>query len=147
MYHLGKYVLHAFKMITVRGMLCQFFLDWVLLWEKDIFRKTISDNSQVAKFAFPEFFPFLPKSFSLTVYREPETSQNARPFRSSMAERQRFGYLDTWPYNCKQTASLRSPISKWHQDTHGRPTMSVHCILIPFLFSWTLTHTISSRSF
>ena len=43
-------------------------------------------------------------------YREPESQQTARPFGSSMAERQRFGCLDTWPYNCKQTLSLRSPI-------------------------------------
>ena len=27
-----------------------------------------------------------------------------------MAERQRFGCLDTWPYNCKQTSSLWFPI-------------------------------------
>ena len=52
------------------------------------------------------------KPFSVwTEYREPETQRNARPFGSSMAERQRFGCLDTWPYNCKQTASLRSPIT------------------------------------
>ena len=35
--------------------------------------------------------------------REPETQQNARPFQSSMAERQRVGYLETWPSSCKQT--------------------------------------------
>ena len=45
-------------------------------------------------------------------YREPETNQNARPFGSSMAERQRFGCLDTCPWNCKQTPSLRFPI-RW----------------------------------
>ena len=50
--------------------------------------------------------------------REPETQRNARPFGSSMAERQRFGCLDTWPYNCKQTASLRSPILILFQTTH-----------------------------
>ena len=50
------------------------------------------------------------------LYREPETNQIARPFGSSMAERQRFGYLCTWTYNCKQipryltVPSLRSPI-------------------------------------
>ena len=45
-----------------------------------------------------------------SVYREPERQQNARPFGSSMAERQRIGCLDTWPCNCKQTPSLRFPI-------------------------------------
>ena len=43
--------------------------------------------------------------------REPETQQNARPFGSSMAERQHFGCLNTWPCNCKQKPSLRSPIT------------------------------------
>ena len=38
--------------------------------------------------------------------REPERHQNARPFGSSMAERQRFGCLDTLPCNCKQITSL-----------------------------------------
>ena len=43
-------------------------------------------------------------------YRETKTHQNARRFGSSMAERQRFGCLDNWPYNCKQIPSLRFPI-------------------------------------
>ena len=38
----------------------------------------------------------------VTKYREPEIQQNARLFGSSMAERQRFGCLDTWPGNCIQ---------------------------------------------
>ena len=42
--------------------------------------------------------------------REPETHQNARPFGSSMADRQRFGCPDTWPCNCKQKPSFRFPI-------------------------------------
>ena len=49
--------------------------------------------------------------FTLSFYLNRETSQNARSFRSNMAERQRFGYLDTWPCNCKQIPSLRFPIS------------------------------------
>ena len=32
-----------------------------------------------------------------TIYREPETHLNARPFGSSMADWQRFGCLNTWP--------------------------------------------------
>ena len=44
-------------------------------------------------------------------YRDRETQQNVRHFGSSMAERQRFGCLYTWPCNCKQTLSLRSPIA------------------------------------
>ena len=43
-------------------------------------------------------------------YREPETQRNARPFGSSMAEWQRFGCIDNWPCNCKQTPSLGFPI-------------------------------------
>ena len=43
-------------------------------------------------------------------YREPETQRNAEPFRLSMAEWQRFGCLDTWLWNCKQTSSLWLPI-------------------------------------
>ena len=42
-------------------------------------------------------------------YREPKTQQDARPFGSSMALYQLFGCLDAWPYNCKQTKSLRFP--------------------------------------
>ena len=45
-----------------------------------------------------------------SAYREPESHQNARPFGSSMAERQCFGCLDTWPCNCKQIPSLRFPM-------------------------------------
>ena len=45
-------------------------------------------------------------------YRGPETQRNARSFWSSMAERQRFGCLDTWPCSCKQALSLRFPILK-----------------------------------
>ena len=43
--------------------------------------------------------------------REPETWQNARPFRSIMAERQRYGCIDLekWPYSCKQIPTLWSP--------------------------------------
>ena len=34
-----------------------------------------------------------------------------------LTERQRFGCLDTWPCNCKQTPSLQSPILN-RQLTH-----------------------------
>ena len=42
--------------------------------------------------------------------REPETHLSTRPFGSSIAERQRFGFFDTWPCNSKQTHYLRFPI-------------------------------------
>ena len=43
--------------------------------------------------------------------REHEKQQNSRPFRSSMAERQLFGFLDIWQSSCKQNPCLRFPIS------------------------------------
>ena len=57
------------------------------------------------------------KAYSIyfSCYREPETQRNAWPFGSSMAEWQRFGCHDTWPWNwCnyKQTSSLWFPI-RW----------------------------------
>ena len=47
---------------------------------------------------------------SVTVYREPETQQNARPFGWSMAERQSFGCLGTWHCSRKQKRRLCSPL-------------------------------------
>ena len=35
------------------------------------------------------------------------------PLGQAWQERQRFGCLDTWPCNYKQTPSLRSPIENW----------------------------------
>ena len=56
-------------------------------------------------------------------YREPERQQNARPFGSSMAERQRIGCLKTWPCNCKQTPSLRFPIWTFFTTSYAHVTL------------------------
>ena len=50
------------------------------------------------------------KDFIWLHYRELESQRNAPPFGSSMAERQRFGCLDRWPCNCKQTPTFSFPI-------------------------------------
>ena len=68
-------------------------------------------------------------------YRETKTHQNARRFGSSMAERQRFGCLDNWPYNCKQIPSLRFPIDRFHLDQSSPSpfsSVSKHAHSLPF---------------
>ena len=90
--------------------LCRFSFSWIstacfnlLIWK---LVQMISSTYPMLELKHKHLF-----SFNLSnVYREPETQHNARPFGSSMAERQRFGCLDTWSCNCKQRPSLRSPI-------------------------------------
>ena len=51
------------------------------------------------------------KFWAISLEKRAETQRNALPFGSSMAERQLFGCLDTWPCTCRQTLSMRVPIA------------------------------------
>ena len=63
---------------------------------------------------------------------EPETHRNARPFGSSMVERQRFGCPDTWSCSCKQTlSSFRFPIMAFKRTSINKKLVKFHveCML------------------
>ena len=70
-----------------------------------------NNNNNINKVILRTAIPCNLQSKSGFNYREPETQWNARLFGSSMTGWQRFGCLDTWPCNCKQTSSLRFPIA------------------------------------
>ena len=66
------------------------------------------------------------------IYLEPETWRNARPFGSSMAERQRFGCLDTWPCSSKQIPTLRS--MKFYRTTNNRMYFRGRPLILRYFF-------------
>ena len=73
------------------------------------FLQTRFNNFSVITYAIELSRKERTRNFYLFLNREPETQQNAQPLGSSMAERQRFGCLDTCLCSCKITLIFAVP--------------------------------------
>ena len=83
--------------------------EWII---RNLITLKIKDQVVFFYFFIEFFFKEIRNSLieGIACYREHKTQQIARPYGSSMAERQRFGCLNTWLCNCKQTPCLWFPI-------------------------------------